>query len=96
MGMEIEEGSRKSTGEVLEMVVGLERSVPGYMIREELQRDKLEGKAGLRAWSYEKRLEEGGGGGELARRCWEEIKRRAKEGKVGSGWEEGRGKERVL
>lgn len=28
------------------------------MIREELQRDKLRGRAARRAWNYEKRLEE--------------------------------------
>ncbi|XP_036145342.1 uncharacterized protein LOC118646472 [Monomorium pharaonis] len=70
----------------LRWMLGVERSVPGYMIREELQRDRLEGRAGMRAWGYEKKLEEGGGG-ELARRCWMEIKKKAREGKAKSGWE---------
>lgn len=40
-----------------------------YLVREELQREMLKGKAGLRVWGYEMRLEEGKGG-ELARECW--------------------------
>lgn len=38
------------------------------MVREKLDRDKLRGRAGMRASKYEKQLEEGGGG-ELARTC---------------------------
>lgn len=75
----------------LRWLLGVKRSVPGYMIREELQREKLEGRAGMRAWGYKKKLEEGGGG-ELARRCWEEIKRRAKDRKARMVWEEERRK----
>lgn len=63
--------------------------MPGYMVCEELQRDNLERKTELRAWGYEKKLEEGGGE-ELARKCWEEIKRSAKEGRVRSRWEDER------
>lgn len=73
----------------LRWLLGVKRSVPAYMVREELQREKLEGRAGMRAWGYEKKLEEGGGG-ELARRRWEEIKRRAKDRKARMGWEEER------
>lgn len=73
----------------LKWLLGVIRSVPGYMVREELQREKLEGRAGMRAWGYEKKLKEGGGG-ELARRCWEEIKRRAKDWKARMGWKEER------
>ena len=47
----------------LRWVMGVDRSTPGYMVREELQREKLKGRAGLRAWRYERKLEEGGGGG---------------------------------
>lgn len=43
----------------------------------------------MRAWEYEKKLKESGGG-EVARRCWEEIKRRAKDGNAGTEWEEER------
>ncbi|XP_036148384.1 uncharacterized protein LOC118647469 [Monomorium pharaonis] len=73
----------------LRWMMGLDWHTPGYMVREEMLRDKLRGKAGRRAWKYEKRLEEGGGS-ELARKCLEEIKLRDRSGKVGSGWEEER------
>lgn len=33
----------------------------GYMIRGEMQRELLKGVAGVRAWKYERRLEEGKG-----------------------------------
>ncbi|KZC06760.1 hypothetical protein WN55_07533 [Dufourea novaeangliae] len=65
----------------LKWVLGVERSTPGYIIREEMQRAKLKGKAGMRAWGYERKLEKGQGG-ELARRCWEEIKGWARKGEV--------------
>lgn len=35
---------------------------PGYVVREEFQRDKLSGMAGIRAWEYERKLGEGMGG----------------------------------
>lgn len=34
---------------------------PEYMIREEVQRDKMKSRMGRRAWSYKRRLEEGRG-----------------------------------
>lgn len=62
---------------------------PGYMIREEMQRNKLRGRAARRAWNFEKRLEEGKGG-ELARKCLEEVRRReGREGRT-SEWEKER------
>ena len=42
------------------MVMEVERDTSGYM-REEVERDKLRGRAGLRAWKFEKRIEEGRG-----------------------------------
>ncbi|XP_036148444.1 uncharacterized protein LOC118647508 [Monomorium pharaonis] len=82
----------------LRWVMGLDWHTPGYMIREEMLRDKLRGKAGRRAWKYEKRLEEGGGS-ELARKCLEEIKLRDRSGKeegipgyLRKGWGESRWK----
>lgn len=44
--------------------------------------EKLRERAGKRAWKVEKRLEEDRRG-ELAMKCWEEIKGRSKEKKVG-------------
>lgn len=73
----------------LKWVLGVERYTPGYMVREKLQRDLLRGRAGMRAWNFEKKLEEGKGG-ELARKCWEEMKGRIRRGKEGIGWEEER------
>ena len=54
-----------------------------------MQRDMMKGRAGMRAWTYERKLEEGQGG-ELAREFWEEVKGRARRGKVLGGWEEER------
>lgn len=52
------------------------RNTLSYIVREE-QKDKLKERAGMRARKYEKKLEKGGCG-ELARTCWEEIKKREK------------------
>jgi len=35
---------------------------PWYLVRKELQREKLRGRMGRRAWNFERRLEEGRGG----------------------------------
>jgi len=53
----------------------------------------LKRKAGRRAWGYEKELEQGRGN-ELARKCWEEIKERGREGRKSSEW--GRERERFF
>jgi len=34
----------------------VERDTSGYMMREEVERDKLRERAGLRAWKFEKRI----------------------------------------
>lgn len=49
-------------------VLGVERSTPGYMVREEIQREKKRGKAGRRAWNFEERLRQGRGS-DIARKC---------------------------
>ena len=54
-------------------VLGVQWCTPGYLVREELQREMLKGRAGMRAREYERKLEEGQGW-EVARMCWEEIK----------------------
>lgn len=43
----------------LRWVLGVDWRTPAYMIREEVQRDKLRVRTGKRAWNFEKRLEEG-------------------------------------
>lgn len=75
----------------LRWVFGLDSRTPGYLIREEVERDKLRERAGRRAWRFERRLEEGKGS-KLARLCWEEVRRRGRERETGSGWEEERRK----
>lgn len=67
----------------------MEKSKPGYMVTEELDRDKLKKKAGMRDWKYKRKLGESRGG-KLARACWEEIKNRAKKGEVKGEWEDER------
>lgn len=73
----------------LRWVLGVEGRTPGYLVREELQRDKLEGRAGRRALGFEKRLEEGKGS-KLARKCMREWRERWRKGKIREGWEEER------
>lgn len=63
MGWRFEVGKRESIERLEERymrwVLGVDGMTPGYMIREELQREKIKGRAGRRAWKYEKRLKEG-------------------------------------
>ena len=64
---------------------------PGYMIREEVERDKMRTRAGRRAWKYDEKLRKGEGS-EIARECLKEIKERERErGENISEWERGRG-----
>jgi len=48
---------------------------PGYLVKEELQKKKLRGRARRRAWGFENRLDEERGS-ELARDCRKEMKER--------------------
>lgn len=73
----------------LRWVMGLDSRTPDYMVKEELHRGKLKGRAGSRAWVFERRLREGKGG-ELARRCWEEMREILVKDKEMYGWEEER------
>lgn len=59
---------------------------PGYMVREEIQREKRRGMAGRRAWKFEERLRQGRGS-DIARRYWEEMKERSRRGMIRSRWE---------
>jgi len=74
----------------LRWMLRVDRKTPGYLVREELRREKLKGRAGRRAWEFEKRLEQGMGN-ELARRCWEEIKERGRKERKSSDWEREKG-----
>lgn len=51
----------------------VDRRAPGYMLSEEVEREKMRGKAEKRAWNFKRRLEEGNGG-IMTRKCWEELK----------------------
>lgn len=46
----------------------IKKGTLGYMLREEMKRDKLKGRAGMRAAGFERKLKEVKGGG-LARKC---------------------------
>lgn len=67
--------------------MGFDWRTPGYLIREEIRRDKLRGRAGMK--EFGKRLEKERGS-ELAR-CWKEIKDKLRKGKFIK-----MGKEKVL
>ncbi|XP_011883922.1 PREDICTED: golgin subfamily A member 6-like protein 22, partial [Vollenhovia emeryi] len=73
----------------LRWTLGVEGRTPGYIVREELQREKLRGRLGKRARGFEERLKEGKGS-DLARKCWEERKERERKGKGESKWEKER------
>lgn len=49
------EGMEKLEERYLSWTFGLDRSTPGYMLREEVKRGKLRERAGKRAWDFEKR-----------------------------------------
>lgn len=51
----------------------MDERIPGYMVKEEVQRDLPEGKAGQRTWRFEERLEKGEDS-RIARKCLEEVK----------------------
>lgn len=67
--------------------LGVDWCTPGYMVREEIGKEKFRIRAGRRAAGYEMKLEEGRGGS-LARKCYEDMKKRIREGKERSIWEE--------
>ncbi|KYN29366.1 hypothetical protein ALC57_01193, partial [Trachymyrmex cornetzi] len=71
-------------------VLGVERRTLGYMVREELQREKLRVRAGKMAWAFEERLRGGGGIG-LAQLCWEEVRGNIRWGEKLKGWEKEKG-----
>ncbi|XP_046141609.1 protein MNN4-like [Osmia bicornis bicornis] len=76
---------------ILKRTLGVDWCTPGYMIREETQRSKVSLKAGRLAWGFERRMLEGRGG-ELARKCLEEIIFREQRERPKSKWEEERKK----
>jgi len=69
--------------------LGVDWCTPGYLMKEEIKKDKFRLGAGKRAVRFEMKMDEGRGG-MLARKCWEEVKKRINEGKELSSWEEKR------
>lgn len=67
----------------LKCVLGVNWRTPGYIIREELQLEKLRTRAGKRACGFERLAE--GRGSKLAG-CWEEMRGRIKRGVKLSEW----------
>lgn len=70
----------------IKWTMGLDRRIPGYMVSEEAGREMMRERAGKMAWRLERKLEEGKGG-EVARKCWEELKERWRKGKILGNWE---------
>ncbi|KMQ85710.1 hypothetical protein RF55_15573 [Lasius niger] len=70
----------------LRWILGVDWRTPWYMIREEMQRDKLRGRAARRASNFEKELEEGKRGG-LTRKYLEEIKKNLVKNRAMLEWE---------
>jgi len=89
LGVKGKSRNRESGRKIFEVVLGVDARTPGYLVREELRREKLRGRAGKRAWKFEKRLEEGRGS-KIVRECREEMRSRGKKGRVMVGWEEER------
>lgn len=67
-GWEERERVERLAERYLKWVLGVERKTPGYMVREELLREKICERAGKKTWEFERRLEKGRGS-ELARKC---------------------------
>lgn len=81
-------GRRKRGKVLVEVGVRDERKGTELSGKGRTQRKKLRGRAD-RSWGYEKSLQKGRAS-ELARRCWEEMGERCKEGKTSSSLEEER------
>lgn len=60
--------------------MGVDRRKPGYIIRKELQREKIRKRAAIRALKYEEMLRTGKGN-EIARKCVEKIRKKQIKGK---------------
>lgn len=73
----------------LKWLLGVDSGTAGYLVREEMQREKLRGRAVERTWNFEKKLAEGKSS-EIARRCWREMRERERKGLRLSKWEEER------
>lgn len=75
MGVEGEGGNEEIGREVYEVSFRGGRKIAKIYDTGGITKGQIEGRAGCRAWRYEKRLERGGGS-EWARLCWEEVRGR--------------------
>ncbi|XP_015113968.1 uncharacterized protein LOC107039044 [Diachasma alloeum] len=82
------DGVERMQERYMRWVLGLGKGTPGYLVREELKRDKLRTRAAKRAWNFEEKLRRGEGSS-IARICLSEIERRETKKGV-SKWEEKR------
>ena len=74
----------------LRWVTGVSWNCPGYMLREEIGREKLVSKQRKRAWSFEEKLKNGRGS-KVAQVCLQEILSKERKSMRGhSRWEEER------
>ncbi|XP_043465341.1 uncharacterized protein LOC122500467 [Leptopilina heterotoma] len=64
---------------LLRWVMGVSMYCPGYMLREELEREKMVVRQRKRAWRFEEKLRQGGGS-DWARMCLEKIEEREARG----------------
>jgi len=55
-GWKEREGIERIEERYLRWVLGVDTRTPGYMVREELQREKMRGRMGRRAAGFERRL----------------------------------------
>lgn len=85
--MELKEQIKRIQEKYLRWQLGLNWRTPRYLVRKELQREKLRTRASKGEWKFEERLAEGKES-ELARRCWEKMRKRVKRG--GKLWREKR------
>lgn len=69
-------------------VLGVDKT-PGYLVRENMQRDLLRGRASKRAWEFEEKLEKKERS-EIARKCLMEVRSRKLERVSLSDWEKER------
>lgn len=85
--MEGEGSGREGTGEVSKVDVRSEQNDTRVHGKGEITKGKIEDKGGKKGLEMEERLA-GGRGSELARKCWEEVRERARRGgdcRVGKG-----------
>ncbi|EZA58505.1 hypothetical protein X777_14664 [Ooceraea biroi] len=80
-GWKERENIEKLEERYLRWIIGVESRTLGYMVREELQREKIRRRADKRTWRFENRLLEGYGS-DLTRKCFMEMREKGRERKL--------------